>query len=58
MGKVRTVRNPVLFDRDGPDLRTSAPLLGADSADLLAEIGYSRDEIAALVKAGITRLAS
>jgi CoA:oxalate CoA-transferase len=58
MGKLRTVRNPVLFDEDGPDVRTSAPILGQHSAQVLGEIGYTPDEIAALARAGVTKLAS
>lgn len=58
MGAVRTVRNPVLYDAGGPDLRTAAPLLGQHSAQVLGEIGYSAARIAELVAAGVTRLAS
>jgi crotonobetainyl-CoA:carnitine CoA-transferase CaiB-like acyl-CoA transferase len=31
-----------------PTLRRAAPLLGADDADILGELGYSAGEIAAL----------
>jgi CoA:oxalate CoA-transferase len=58
MGTVKTVRNPVLFDEGGPDLRSSAPLLGEHSAEVLGEIGYTEAQIAALVAAGVTKLAS
>jgi crotonobetainyl-CoA:carnitine CoA-transferase CaiB-like acyl-CoA transferase len=34
-------------------LRRSAPLLGADGADVLTEIGYPAARIAALVESGI-----
>ena len=29
-------------------LRSEAPVLGADTADILAELGYSKDEMSAL----------
>ena len=57
MGKIRTVRNPVLFDQDGPDLRSAAPVLGQHSAEILADIGYGKAQVAELVAAGVTRVA-
>lgn len=58
IGKLRTVRNPVLLDEGGPELSASAPLLGQHSEQVLREAGYSREEIATLVQAGVTKLAS
>jgi len=52
MGTTRTVRNPVLFDRDGPSIRRPAPLLGEHSAEILRELGYSAAEIESFSKAG------
>jgi crotonobetainyl-CoA:carnitine CoA-transferase CaiB-like acyl-CoA transferase len=46
------------FSADGerPVYRSPPPALGAHSAEVLAEAGYSEDEIAALVADGIVRL--
>jgi crotonobetainyl-CoA:carnitine CoA-transferase CaiB-like acyl-CoA transferase len=58
MGRTRTVRNPVLFDSDGPSIRRPAPLLGEHSAEILRELGRSDTEIERLAKAGIVLLAA
>jgi crotonobetainyl-CoA:carnitine CoA-transferase CaiB-like acyl-CoA transferase len=44
--------SPLKFDGQRPPNR-AAPLLGADSDALLAELGYSADEIAALHRSGV-----
>jgi crotonobetainyl-CoA:carnitine CoA-transferase CaiB-like acyl-CoA transferase len=51
------VRNPVLLDRDGPDLHRPSPMLGEHSEEILRELGYAPSAIAELVAAGATRLA-
>jgi crotonobetainyl-CoA:carnitine CoA-transferase CaiB-like acyl-CoA transferase len=51
-GRQRMIRNPVLMDKDGPDVRWAAPLLGQHSAEVLREMGYSPGEIAALAEEG------
>jgi crotonobetainyl-CoA:carnitine CoA-transferase CaiB-like acyl-CoA transferase len=56
-GTTRAVRNPVLFDRDGPDIRRPAPMLGEHSAEILRELGYSDAQIDKLSKAGVVLLA-
>jgi len=56
LGRMRTTRNPLLFDRDGPAVTQAAPLLGEHSAAILAQLGFSADEITRLAHAGVTRL--
>ncbi|MGB6554634.1 MAG: CoA transferase, partial [Candidatus Binataceae bacterium] len=45
-GKVRLPRPAALFDRTPASIRQLAPLLGADSAAILGELGYSAEAIA------------
>jgi formyl-CoA transferase/CoA:oxalate CoA-transferase len=52
-----TVALPLQVDGDRVAHHSAPPLHGADSADVLTELGYSEEEIAALADAGITRLA-
>ena len=58
MGTTRTVRNPVLFDHDGPSIRRPAPLLGEHSAEILRELGYGAAEIESFSRAGAVMLAN
>jgi crotonobetainyl-CoA:carnitine CoA-transferase CaiB-like acyl-CoA transferase len=55
---MRTVRNPVLLDHDGPDVARHSPMLGEHSAEILRELGLAPTEVEALVASGVTRLAS
>jgi crotonobetainyl-CoA:carnitine CoA-transferase CaiB-like acyl-CoA transferase len=57
MGRTRAVRNPVLFDHDGPSIRRPAPLLGEHSREILRELGRTDSEIDALAAAGAVMLA-
>ncbi|MGC2492756.1 CaiB/BaiF CoA transferase family protein [Candidatus Binatus sp.] len=45
-GKVRMPRMAAQFDRTPATVRTLAPLLGADNATILAELGYDANDIA------------
>ncbi len=56
-GATRAVRNPVLFDRDGPSVRRPPPLLGEHSEEILRDLGYSNVQIDNLSKAGTIMLA-
>jgi len=56
LGKMRTTRNPVLFDHNGPAIDRHAPMLGEHSEEVLAALGYSQSAIRDLVAAGVTRL--
>ena len=58
LGKMRTTRNPVLLDHDGPAIDRHSPMLGEHSEEVLAELGYSAAAIRELVAAGVTRTAA
>ena len=58
LGKMRTTRNPVIFDHDGPAIDRHAPVLGEHSEEVLAALGYSPAAVRDLVAAGVTRLAT
>jgi crotonobetainyl-CoA:carnitine CoA-transferase CaiB-like acyl-CoA transferase len=53
---VETLALPLQIDAERVAHDSPPPLLGAHSAEVLAELGYSADEIDALAAAGITRL--
>lgn len=52
-GRYRTIGFPVRFTATPGGMRTHAPALGADGADVLRELGRTDDEIAALVADGV-----
>jgi crotonobetainyl-CoA:carnitine CoA-transferase CaiB-like acyl-CoA transferase len=53
---VETLALPLQIDAERVAHDSPPPLLGAHSGEVLAELGYSSDEIDALAAAGITRL--
>ena len=57
-GAYREIPFPVRFSRSPASVRRHAPLIGEHSREVLAELGYSRDEIEALVDTGVLRIAS
>jgi crotonobetainyl-CoA:carnitine CoA-transferase CaiB-like acyl-CoA transferase len=57
MGKMKTVRNPVLMDKDGPAVTRPAPILGEHSAEILRELGYGKERIETLSRAGAVKFA-
>ncbi len=58
LGKMRTTRNPILFDHGGPEIERTSPMLGEHSEEVLRELGYAPAEIGALVTAGVTKVAA
>jgi crotonobetainyl-CoA:carnitine CoA-transferase CaiB-like acyl-CoA transferase len=51
-GRYRTVRSPVSFSTAPFRIRRHAPRLGQHTAEVLAEAGFSSQEIQAVVRAG------
>jgi crotonobetainyl-CoA:carnitine CoA-transferase CaiB-like acyl-CoA transferase len=56
LGGSETLALPLQIDRERVSHQSAAPTLGAQSAEVLAELGYSESEIASLAAAGVTRL--
>jgi formyl-CoA transferase/CoA:oxalate CoA-transferase len=54
---VETLALPLQVDGERVEHRHAPPVLGAHSAEVLAELGYAPEEIDALAAAGVTRLA-
>ncbi|MBT3627989.1 MAG: CoA transferase [Rhodospirillaceae bacterium] len=52
-GRLRQARPAARFDKTPSGIRHGAPLLGEHSDEILAELGLSREEIAALRGAGV-----
>ena len=53
MGKMKAVRNPVLFEDESPSIRRPAPLLGEHTEEILEHLGYCKDRINQLEASGI-----
>ena len=52
-GRLRQARSAAVFEGAPMQIRHGAPLLGEHTADVLAELGYSRTEVGDLVNAGV-----
>ncbi len=52
-GEIRVARPPVRWDSTVPDVPTGADHLGQSTADILAELDYSEDDITALQTAAV-----
>ena len=57
LGRMKTVRNPVLMDKDGPSIRRAAPTHGQHSEEILRELGFDAERIESLARAGAVKLA-
>jgi crotonobetainyl-CoA:carnitine CoA-transferase CaiB-like acyl-CoA transferase len=55
VGPYRSIAAPVLFSESGTPEPQPAPLVGADTATVLAGAGFGADEIAALLADGVVR---
>jgi crotonobetainyl-CoA:carnitine CoA-transferase CaiB-like acyl-CoA transferase len=56
-GRIRTMAVPSEWSDTQPDALVHAPTHGEHSAEILREIGFSDDDIAAMVRTGATRVA-
>jgi crotonobetainyl-CoA:carnitine CoA-transferase CaiB-like acyl-CoA transferase len=56
-GQIRTTAIPSQWSQSQPSIRQHAPKLGEHSTVILRELGYSKGDIAALVRSGTTKLA-
>ena len=56
-GKLRQARSAARFENTPTSIRYGAPLLGEHTYQILAEIGYRKDGVDALVEAGILHAA-
>lgn len=57
-GRIRNMRPSARFSETPVETRQLAPRLGEHSAEILGDAGFSPDEIAALVREGVTKVAS
>ena len=53
VGDYKEIPPPVRFSETPSSVRRPAPVIGQHNAEVLTEVGYSDDEIAALVGAGV-----
>ncbi|MCD6274383.1 MAG: CoA transferase [Deltaproteobacteria bacterium] len=51
-GKIKFVKNPINRDGKFPEVRSPSPEMGQHTKDIMAELGYSGDEIETLIAAG------
>jgi crotonobetainyl-CoA:carnitine CoA-transferase CaiB-like acyl-CoA transferase len=57
-GAIRSMAIPSVWSKSPPQVSRQAPRLGEHSAEVLAEAGYSAEDIRQLAESGTTVLAS
>jgi crotonobetainyl-CoA:carnitine CoA-transferase CaiB-like acyl-CoA transferase len=55
LGRIRMVGPPIQMSDTPPQVQGASPVLGADTDAVLAEVGYSEADLAALREAGVIR---
>jgi crotonobetainyl-CoA:carnitine CoA-transferase CaiB-like acyl-CoA transferase len=56
LGRVKQIGSPMRMSETPPSMRRAGPLLGEHSAEVLAEVGYSQEEIRRLANDRVIRL--
>jgi len=57
-GKIRSMGPASRWSETPPDAPRAAPRLGEHSVEVLRELGYSDDDITAMIAAGVTQTAN
>ncbi|MCD6224953.1 MAG: CoA transferase [Deltaproteobacteria bacterium] len=52
-GKIKFVKNPINRDGKFPEVRFPSPAMGQHTRDIMAELGYTSDEIETLISSGV-----
>src|SRR2546428_6835990 len=55
LGPVKQIASPMRLSETPTRMARAGPMLGEHSAEVLAELGYSREEIGKLARAGVIR---
>jgi formyl-CoA transferase len=53
VGRIKTVRAPIMISGELPETKMQSPQLGEHTSQVLAELGYSKQEIQELIEKGI-----
>ena len=53
IGRIKTVRTPMMISGELPETRMQTPHLGEHTSQVLAELGYSEEEVQRLIERGI-----